>query len=244
MGISRKENGSLVKKAGRTLVDLALSLTSHNAIANSAVTQEVNQINTSLTSSVTNINNNKEYKPSSRVINAQTDLLRVILGDNNHVINQPYYFSTDYGALTNMPPGAPTTSAFYGWREVKCVMSLTTVILHEMYPNYGRTHLNTYDTNVNTWYGWRTIGGNMRPNFSNLLASLTTDGTVTATQDSFLVGTINQYGELFINNVNIGRTGDKPVNFYLPLKTGDIVRISNYAQQTSEARIRIYGVLS
>jgi len=84
----------------------------------------------------------------------------------------------------------------------------------------------------------------MRPNFSNLLASLTTDGTVTATTDSFLVGTINQYGELFINNINIGRTGDKPVNFYLPLKAGDVVKISNYAQQTTEARIRIYGVLS
>ena len=32
MSISRKENGSLVKKAGRALVDLALSLTSNNAV--------------------------------------------------------------------------------------------------------------------------------------------------------------------------------------------------------------------
>lgn len=40
MSISRKENGSLVKKAGRALVDLALSLTSNNAVANSAVTAE------------------------------------------------------------------------------------------------------------------------------------------------------------------------------------------------------------
>lgn len=102
---------------------------------------------------ISQINTNKEYKPSSRVINAQTDLLRVILGNNDHIINQPYYFSTDYGALTNLPPNVP--SVFYGWREVKCVMSLTTVILHEMFPNYGRKWLNTYDTNANAWYGWR-----------------------------------------------------------------------------------------
>lgn len=44
MSVFRKENGSLVKKAGRALVDLALSLTSNNAIANSAVTQEINNI--------------------------------------------------------------------------------------------------------------------------------------------------------------------------------------------------------
>lgn len=43
MSISRKENGSLVKKAGRALVDLALSLTSNNAVANSVVTQNLNQ---------------------------------------------------------------------------------------------------------------------------------------------------------------------------------------------------------
>lgn len=41
MSISRKENGSLVKKAGRVLVDLALSLTSNRAIANSAVTRQI-----------------------------------------------------------------------------------------------------------------------------------------------------------------------------------------------------------
>ena len=41
MSVSRKENGSLVKKAGRALVDLALSLTSNHAVANSAVTNQI-----------------------------------------------------------------------------------------------------------------------------------------------------------------------------------------------------------
>ena len=41
MSVSRKENGSLVKKAGRALVDLALSLTSHHAVANSVVTNQI-----------------------------------------------------------------------------------------------------------------------------------------------------------------------------------------------------------
>lgn len=43
MSVSRKENGSLVKKAGRVLVDLALSLTSNNPPANRVVTQNLNQ---------------------------------------------------------------------------------------------------------------------------------------------------------------------------------------------------------
>lgn len=37
MSVSRKENGSLVKKAGRALVDLALNRNSNKSIANSAV---------------------------------------------------------------------------------------------------------------------------------------------------------------------------------------------------------------
>lgn len=41
MSVSRKENGSLVKKAGRALVDLTLSLTSNHAVANSAVTNQL-----------------------------------------------------------------------------------------------------------------------------------------------------------------------------------------------------------
>lgn len=49
MSISRKENGSLVKKAGRALVDLALSLTSNHAAANSAVTEAITEINRNLT---------------------------------------------------------------------------------------------------------------------------------------------------------------------------------------------------
>ena len=48
MAIGRKENGSLVKKAGKTLVDLALSLTSNNAIANSAVTSRLTANNQTL----------------------------------------------------------------------------------------------------------------------------------------------------------------------------------------------------
>lgn len=39
MSVSRKENGNLVKKAGRVLVDLALSLTSNNAISNAACSE-------------------------------------------------------------------------------------------------------------------------------------------------------------------------------------------------------------
>lgn len=45
MSVFRKENGSLVKKAGRALVDLALSLTSNNAVANSAVTNQLSANN-------------------------------------------------------------------------------------------------------------------------------------------------------------------------------------------------------
>ena len=48
MSVSRKENGSLVKKAGRALVDLALSLTSNHAVANSAVTEAITEINRNL----------------------------------------------------------------------------------------------------------------------------------------------------------------------------------------------------
>ena len=43
MSVSRKENGSLVKKAGRAVVDLALSLTSNHAVANRVVTENLNQ---------------------------------------------------------------------------------------------------------------------------------------------------------------------------------------------------------
>lgn len=39
MSISRKENGSLVKKAGKALVDLAFSLTSNKAVANRVVSE-------------------------------------------------------------------------------------------------------------------------------------------------------------------------------------------------------------
>lgn len=49
MSVSRKENGSLVKKAGRAVVDLALSLTSNHAVANSAVTEAITEINNDLT---------------------------------------------------------------------------------------------------------------------------------------------------------------------------------------------------
>lgn len=49
MSVSRKENGSLVKKAGRAVVDLALSLTSNHAVANSAVTEAITKINNDLT---------------------------------------------------------------------------------------------------------------------------------------------------------------------------------------------------
>lgn len=48
MSVSRKENGSLVKKAGRALVDLALSLTSNNAVANSAVSEGMTLRNVTL----------------------------------------------------------------------------------------------------------------------------------------------------------------------------------------------------
>lgn len=49
MAVFRKENGSLVRKAGKALIDMALNATSHNAVANSAVTTAINQVNSDLT---------------------------------------------------------------------------------------------------------------------------------------------------------------------------------------------------
>lgn len=49
MAILRKENGSLIRIAGRALVELTLNLTSHNAVANSAVTTAINGLDSSLT---------------------------------------------------------------------------------------------------------------------------------------------------------------------------------------------------
>lgn len=138
---------------GTSVPDTELSSTSTNSVQNKIVTQAINQLNTSVNA----IKTSKVYKPSNRAVNVVTDLLNVALGSNDAEVNQPFYFSTDAGALTNIPSGVSSTSAFYGWREVHCVMSLTTVTLHEMYPYYGRTWINTYDTNVNTWYGWRHI---------------------------------------------------------------------------------------
>lgn len=208
-----------------------------------AVNTQVTQINASLTSAVTNINNNKEYKPSYRVINAQKDLLKVVLGDNDHIINQPYYFSTDAATLTNLPTGAPSDS-FYGWREVKCVMSLTTVILHEMHPVYGRMWVNTYDTNVSNWLGWKTIGGNMRPNFSKLLKNFANGTTVTIDQDSFLVGSIGDYEIVTINGTEIVRTGGGDVDICVPVKSGDKILINNYAQSGGRIALHVFGVLN
>lgn len=48
MSVLRKENDSLVKKAGRALVDLALSLTSNHAVANSAVSTAIAARNVTL----------------------------------------------------------------------------------------------------------------------------------------------------------------------------------------------------
>lgn len=48
MSIFRKENGSLVKKAGAALVDLTLNANSTNAVSNSAVTAAITQLNNDL----------------------------------------------------------------------------------------------------------------------------------------------------------------------------------------------------
>lgn len=45
MSISRKEDGSLVRKAGLGIVDNILNRFSHNAISNSAVTEAITEIN-------------------------------------------------------------------------------------------------------------------------------------------------------------------------------------------------------
>ena len=49
MSIFRKENGSLVKKAGAALVDLTLNADSTNAVSNKAVTAAITQLNNDLT---------------------------------------------------------------------------------------------------------------------------------------------------------------------------------------------------
>ena len=127
--------------------------------------QQISQINNDLVdvsndlsdiqSDMSNINTYKVNKPNKRPINATKDLLNVALDDNNAEINQPFFFSTDAGTLVNKPSYAPTP--FYGWREVHCEMSLTTVTLHEMYPLSSRTWSNTYDTNQSNWLGWKVL---------------------------------------------------------------------------------------
>jgi hypothetical protein len=49
MSIFRKENGSLVKKAGAAFADLTLNADSTNAVSNKAVTAAITQLNNDLT---------------------------------------------------------------------------------------------------------------------------------------------------------------------------------------------------
>lgn len=153
---------------------------------------------TDILSDLSDINTYKVNKASKRPINATNDLLNVALGVNNAEVNQPFFFSTDAGTLVSQPSYAPTP--FYGWREVHCEMSLTTVTLHEMYPLPGRTWSNTYDTNRSSWLGWK-----MQSNEPILLGTATLNATA---QNIGLLSSLNNFSMVLLQVISGSRVVD------------------------------------
>mgnify|MGYP007073061060 CR=1 FL=1 len=164
----------------------------------------------------------EKFTPLFGSDNSITDILNVNIFTTDGVENYNAVIRAENAStLLNCP--ISTTQPFYAYRVVYPISPLsgeqynTIVVLYEMYPYPGRIWINTYNSNIQDWVGWRQVACVGSDAISNLI-----EFNVHNSSGESAIGTHYATGKFYLTS----NTDTKLRQIYDTLR-GPILRINN-----------------